>query len=279
MMRRIRIFWAIAGILILGAIMGLKSQVLEKGRVNYWQGGTFSQPNIDTRRLKEGIVRAKVDGKWQDFSVRELPEGFIKWNLERRLEMNKNLKEGRPPSLAGPHFGMVASYGGKRKDSQFSINCAVKGIGLLPKEEKLDEIISLLKNTFNDSMERKLNILESLYKRGQEVFDFTKQTSLELYSTPEFETHTFLNVMANPAVAIVFLDFPSYELKAITQFLHPENKALTPYEKKVVSYLNLIHDYFHGEAPRKSIGVVYHIVEVFDNTPGRAKGKRVIPPR
>ncbi len=274
----IKINQAIAYIFILGAFMGLKSQGLEKGTVNYWKGGTFSQPNIDTRQLKEGVIRAKVDRKWQNFFIRELPDGFKKWNQRKRLEMIKNLKEGKPPTLTGPHSGMVASYGSKRKDSQFSINCAVKGIGLLPKEGKLDEIIALMRGTFNDSLDKKLDILESLYKRETEIFDWTKQTSLELYTTPEFETHTFLNVMANPAVAIVFLDFPSYELKAITQFLHPGNEALTPYEKKVCDYLNLVHDYFHGESPRKSIGVIYHIIEVFDNTPGQARGKRVIPP-
>ncbi len=257
-------------------IMPIKSQVLEKGKVNYWQNGTFNQPNI---KVKDGKIQAKVDGRWQEFTIRPLPEAFVKWNFQKRIEMLRDLKAGKMPSLTGPHSGMVASYGGKRKDTQFSINCAVKGMGWLPKEEKLDEIISLLRNTFSDSSHKKLTRLESLYQLGSEVFDLTKQTSLELYTTPEFETHTFLNQMANPAVAIVFLDYPSYELKAIAQLLHPENPKLTPEEKKVVHYINLIHDYFHTESPRPSIGVIYHIIEVFDNTPGKARGKRVVPPR
>lgn len=274
MKREIKIFFYL---FLLGGIMPMKGQELEKGAVNYWRGGTFIQPNIDLSQLRIGKIRAKVDGKWQDFFVRKLPESFVKWNFARRIEMLRNLKEGKPPSLTGPHSGMVATYGGKRKDTKFSINCAVKGIGFIPKEEKLDEIISLLKNTMGDSITEKISRLESLYQLGEEIFDLTKQTSLELYSTPEFETHTFLNQMANPAAAIVFLDFPSYELKVITQLLHPEGPKLTSYEKKVVEYINLIHDYFHTESPRKSIGVIYHIIEVFDNSPGKARGQRLVP--
>jgi len=61
--------------------------------------------------------------------------------------------------------------------------------------------------------------------------------------------------------------------------LHPDNPGLTDYEKQVVDYINLIHDYFHGQAPRKSIGVIYHVVQVFDNSPGRWRGQRITPPK
>ena len=44
-----------------------------------------------------------------------------------------------------------------------------------------------------------------------------------------------------------------------------------------MEYINLVHDYFHGQAPRKSIGVIYHVVQVFDNSPGKMRGQRVVP--
>jgi hypothetical protein len=184
------------------------------------------------------------------------------------------------PEIAGPHNGIVASHGARRQDAYFTINNAVKGMGWLPKPEKLPELIALLKSTWNDSTERKLSVLESLYQHGAEIFDLTKQSSLELYSQPNFETHTFLNQMADPGVAIVFLDLPkSYELRAIAQMLHPDDPKLSEYERQVVEYINLVHDYFHGQSPRQSIGVIYHIVQVFDNSPGRWRGQRVVPPK
>ena len=247
------------------------------GKRGKWSGW-FHQDNIDVSKLKEGTIRGKIDGQWQDMKVVNLPEDFLKWNFEFRLADLGKIRNGEMPSVSGPHDGMVASHGMKRKDSEFDINNAVKGVGWLPKPEKLPEMIAMLKRTWNDSMEQKLVTLESLYKHGSEILDLTKQASLELYATPGFETHTFLNQMVDPGVAIVFLDLPkSYELRCVAQMLHPDDPGLSDYEKQVVEYINLIHDYFHGQAPRKSIAVIYHVVQVFDNSPGMMKGKRVVP--
>lgn len=270
---------------ILSLIMIARAQTknLEHAKVNFWRvtpdGKTsyFHQTNISLKNYKKGIIKAKVSGKWQEFLVQELPEKFLNWSIQRRLETVARMKKNEMPSLAGAHNGMVASHGLRRLDSKFTINCAVKGMGFIPKSEKLAEILKLLIATFNDSLDRKIAILESLYQNGKEIFDRTKQVSLELYSTPEFETHTFLNQMTDPGVSIVFLDFPSYEIRCIAQLLHPSDPKLTEYEKNVVEYINLVHDYFHGESPRKSIGVIYHVIEIFDNTPGKARGKRVVP--
>jgi hypothetical protein len=256
---------------------------LEHANVNYWvktddiKDSYFHQKNIDLKDYSKGIIKAEVDGKWQEFTVRELPDSFIDWSIKRRLETMERVKKNQMPELAGAHNGMVASHGLGRLDSKFTINCAVKGMGFIPKPEKLQEILNLLTSTFNDSIDRKIAILESLYNNGKPIYDPTKQVSLELYSTPNFETHSFLNQMTDPGVSIVFLDFPSYELRCITQLLHPKDPKPTEYEKNVVEYINRIHDYFHGQAPRQSIAVIYHVVEVFNNTPGRARGKRVVP--
>lgn len=254
------------------------------GKKGTWQGW-FRQDNIDLSKVNQGIIRARVEGRWQEFKLVELPEGFVRWNFSRRLAQLTNLREmaksekGGMPEIAGPHNGIVASHGMKRQDSYFSINNAVKGMGWLPKREKLPELLELLRRTWDDSLERKLSVLESLYRHGTEIFDLTCQTSLELYSTPGFETHTFLNQMTDPGVAIVFLDLPkSYELRAIAQMLHPDDPNLSDYERQVVEYVNLVHDYFHGASPRKSIAVIYHILEVFDNSPGKWRGQRVVPP-
>jgi hypothetical protein len=248
-------------------------------KCKFWHNaGYFHQTNIDLGKINKGIIRARVEKRWHDYKINELSEEFMKWSISRRLETLERIKNNKEPALSGSHNGMVASHGYKRWDTRFSINCAVKGMGFLPKAEKLDSVLELLKNTFNNDFKTKLTVLESLYKSGMEIFDRTKQTSLELYSNPDFETHTFLNQMTDPGVAIVFLDFPSFELRAITQLLHPHDPNLSSYEKKVVDYINTIHDYFHHPAPQPSIAVIYHIVEVFDNTPGKARGQRVIPP-
>jgi hypothetical protein len=258
------------------------------GKRGRWSGW-FHQDVVDVSRLGNGIIRGKIDGQWQELKVVSLPEDFCEWNFGKRREQLAVLKKlmampegGMPPmvkpEISGPHNAMVASHGTKRKDSDFDINNAVKGTGWLPKAEKLPEMIAFLKQTWEDPMEKKLALLESLYTKATDTYDRTKQASLELYSQPNFETHTFLNQMADPGVAVVYLDLPkSYELRCIAQMLHPNDPGLSEYEKQVVEYINLIHDYFHGQAPRKSIGVIYHVVQVFDNSPGRMRGQRVVP--
>jgi len=266
-------------VLILPLVLSCKMAKTKTPAHKFWlKGGYFVQTNIDLKNYDKGIIRAQVENSWQDFKIQQLPDAFLDWDFERRLETFTQIRKGSMPALAGAHNGMVASHGLKRKDAYFSINNAVKGMGFLPKPERLEQTLNLLKSTFDSSDTKKLAILESLYKNGKDIFDRTKQISLELYATPDFETHTFLNQMTDPGVAIVFLDFPSYELRAITQLIHPANPNLTAYEKNVVDYINTIHDYFHSRSPRPSIGVIYHIIEVFDNSPGRAKGVRIVPP-
>uniref|UniRef100_A0A7V3ZZL6 Uncharacterized protein n=1 Tax=candidate division WOR-3 bacterium TaxID=2052148 RepID=A0A7V3ZZL6_UNCW3 len=252
---------------------------LEHAEKNYWKGNYFVQETIKDIDLVTWTLKAKVDGKWGTFQLVDLPDDFVHWSVGRRLETLDRVRNNQPPSLSGPHNGMVASYGIRRKDSRFIINNAVKGMGYLPKPERVKELIKLLETTIDSSDEYKLNVLENLYKNVDQYFTRKGLVSLELYTNPRFETHTFLNEMENPAVSIVFLDIPSFEVRALARLLHPEDPSLSEYEKDIVKYANLIHSYFHGHFDRDFIAVIYFVVEVFDNTPRRGGlGKRVVPP-
>ncbi len=243
-----------------------------------WTGNYVRQKALDLKQASRGVIRAKVDGKWQVFQIRSLPQAFVDWNLRSRLKDLEGMKDGMMPGFAGPHSGMVASHGARRADGQFTINNAVKGMGWLPKPEALPLLLAELEASVDSSDEFKLAWLARLYGERSDLLDRTKQASLELYATPDFATHTFLNQMADPGVSIVFLDMVSYELKAIAQMIHPDDPGLTEAERQTMLYVNAIHDYFHGRSPRKSIVTVYHVVEVFDNTPGRGRGLRAVPP-
>lgn len=234
----------------------------------------YIQDNIDLTRLPEGTIRVLTDDEWIELTVNNLSEKFMEWNIASRREALQMWKNGEMPPLSGPHSGMVASYGGKREDTRISINNAVKGLGFLPKEEFIEEVSELLTDNFDSSFIRKLDILDSLYS-NPDIFDKTKQVSLELYTTEEFRTHTFLNIIACPLVSIVFLDIPSYEIKAVAQIIHPEDPDLSEYERNTVEYINTVHDFIHGVSP-KSMALVFHVIEVFDNSP-RSRGIRIVP--
>lgn len=251
------------------------NRCVESADVNYWKDNMFKQPHIDMSRYEDGIIRAEVDGRWQDFEIRELPDDFMEWNLSTRLKDLEEIKKGVMPGFAGPHSGMVASYGGMRKDTEFSINNAVKGTGVVPKKEKIKDIMKTLEETWDFPMPEKVDILKSFYEK-EEMIDCTKLSSLELYSISDFQTHTFLNIMANPAVSVVFLDIPSYEVRALCRLVHPDDETASEEERDICRYVNMMHDYFHGESPRKSIVMIFHVIQVFDNSP-QAHGIRVVP--
>ncbi|MCK4653752.1 MAG: hypothetical protein KAU01_04845 [Candidatus Cloacimonetes bacterium] len=244
-----------------------------------WDGNTFVQKTVDASRLEENIIRAKVDGKWQEYELVEFPEIFMTWNIKSRIGTIEDIQKGDMPGLAGPHNGIVATYGYRREDSKFKVNNAIKGCGFLPRKEKLKEIIQLLKDTNEEHFTKKLEILIDLYENADTLFDFNKQVSLELYATPERGTQTFLNQMTDPISIIVFMAIPTFKLKTIAYLLHPDNPNLTDYEKDVVEYINLVHSYFHGKFSKDFIAVIYNVIEVYNSSPGDKKGMgtKIVP--
>lgn len=263
-------------------IPGLFGGKWERGEKNWWKGEIFHQDNVKTDRIDEGIITAQIEGTWREFKVRKVSNNFLKWNISERIknldEIVKMIEgEGERPGYAGPHSGCVATYGSRRKDSKFSINNAVKGMGFVPVKEKLKETIAHLEETIAKPLSEKLEILKMNYE-DETLFDKTRQVSLELYATPSFETHTFLNQMENPICSIVFLDIPSFELRCITRLIHPNDPDASEYEKDVVRYTNLVHSYFHGKFEKQFITTIYYVIEEFDNTPGKKRGIRTVPP-
>ncbi|UCD19218.1 MAG: hypothetical protein JSU64_07305 [candidate division WOR-3 bacterium] len=263
----------------LGKIPGfLWAGKLERGKKNFWQNGGFTQPSVDMKGYEDGMIRARIDNEWKDFNIRPASKDFVEWNATKRIEFLEQIKTGKMPGFGGPHSGAVATYGLGRLDSEFTLNNAIKGIGLAPKDENIDTAMKRLRDTYENSMGEKMDVLKSFYD-DPDFFDWRKQTSLELYATPEFETHTFLNIMENPIATLVFLDIPSLELRTIARIVHPDDKNALPHEKKLLEFVNLAHSYMHGEFPRLYPLLLFYIVEEFDNTPGRKRGIRTVPER
>jgi hypothetical protein len=254
----------------------------ETGSENFWENGMFRQTNVDASGEMAGSVRARLMGEWKSFDTVELPDAFMEWNTSQRLRMLENLKlmvtdqGGTPPSLAGPHNAALATWGGQRKDSKTLINNAFKGMGLCPRRDVVAGLIQHMESTMGDRMTAKLDYLIDLYS-DHSNFDKRKLVSLELYSTPEFETHTYLNLMAHPEASAVFLDQTSFEVRGVGQLLSPEDGDAPEYLRRILSYTNLAHSYFHGDFPRLFPCIILHVVEVFDNSPGTGRGVRIAP--
>lgn len=255
----------------------------------WWKKGQYIvHDTVDSSRFSEGVIKAMVDGSWQKFNIKNLPREFVVWSLaERAVRLERLARYGfRERDLAGPHNACVATWGGPKRDSSVSLNTAYKGMGFIPRKEKLSGIIKHLiqqkmkiekdrSNDFRGMMIKKTEVLGEIYSQ-KELFDTTKQVSLELFTNCNHPTHTFLNMMVNPIASASFLAYPTFELRAIPQLLHFANPNLSDHEREMVDYTNMIHNFVHG-GTTVNITCVYHIIEVFDDTPNmNAMGKRLV---
>ena len=244
---------------------------------------------VDTRRLAEGVILARVDGSWRPFEVVELPDRFVDWSLKARVtRLGRMLEFGGmdPRDLAGSHNACVATYGGPRRDSAISLNTAYKGMGFAVHSSRLAETTQRIKEERlrieqdasgdpSREIQAKVRFLADFY-RDASIFDRTRQVSLELFTSPDFQTHTFLNMMVNPIASASFLAFPTFEIRAVPHLLHPQNPGLSKEEKDMVAYTNAIHDFIHS-GPGEQMVCVYHVVELFDDTPNdMSKGRRIV---
>lgn len=252
-----------------------------RNRENYWRDGYFVQENVDLTDFDRGLVRAKVDGEWRSFYSRPLSDDFIDWNFNARLDFINGMA---PMCLDGPHSGCLATYGANRGDSTFTLNAAYKGFGYYPLDTHIEAALQEVLDNWWASNTTKLGVLRTFYE-DRTMWDFRVMSSLELYTTQDFETHSFLNQMANPVATICYLAIPgSFELRSIARLVHPQDPDLSMAEMLRLNWVNAMHDFYHGGpfpdlANPTYIGCTYCIVEVFDNSPYPGlMGVRVQPP-
>ena len=266
------------GALLLSSLAGRAfAGEMEQGLEELWNGSGFLQDCVDASEEASGVIRARVDGAWRNYETANLPDSFLDWNLQARQEVLDRImamvtgQGGAPPSLAGPHNAAMATVGARRNDSILTINNAFKGMGLCPNRDLIADRIQQMRDTMESPMEEKVQFLKDLYS-DRSNFDTTKLVSLELYSTPTFETHTFINLMHNPVTSLVFLDSKSYEVRGVGQLVDHSGGESMNYASQIVEYTNIAHSYFHGEFPRMFPGILVHVLETFDNTPGTGRG-------
>jgi hypothetical protein len=287
-------FLRLFGTVLSGASMALAACTRRGDRsptgspASWWTAGKYVVHDaVDTSRCDRGVIRARLDGRWKELKLVELPEAFVEWSLSERADRLERLAHHgfSHRDLAGPHNACVATFGGPPRDSAVSLNTAYKGMGFAPRPDRLTETIGRLgaarhrieKEHAGDlraTLVRKTRELGRLYA-DRDLFDRTKQVSLELFTHSGYHTHTFLNMMANPIASASFLAFPTFEIRAVPQLLHPDNPRLSTHERGLVTYANAVHDFVHG-GEGGHIACVYHVIEVFDDTPrGQGAGRRL----
>jgi hypothetical protein len=248
---------------------------------SFWKPeGYFRHDTVDASRIDEGIIRAQHKGVWRELPLVELTDRFVAWSFEERIiKLGEIARKGFDTrDLDGPHNACVATVGGVDASSFTSLNTAYKGMGFMPGPEGLADAVQDLQNKSTimqraglgmaARMARALEVLEALYRQPG-LFDRRRQVSLELFATPDFTTHTFANMLANPVASCSFLAFPTFELRCVPQLLHPDDPELSDAEQLAVAWTNGVHDLAHGGGDgSRRITCIYHLVELYDDSPG-----------
>ncbi len=327
-----RSFLKIAGLSTVGLSLGLpfcakdkdiEDTVMSKTFVD-WRtdenGNKYFIPkNIRTDLVNnQKIVSARVDRKVRNYKIREFNEEFHDWWIDERTWYCDQLIafiEGKKPQFnipnGGHHHPMLSTYGrtlGRRGDSDFHLNTAVKGFTLIPKIENMQYINNEIKKVYKSGKIPVdiLKVKQQLYKE-KDLWDKTRFATLELFSgrpintnDPEgsygfIETHTFQNLVVNPMATLTYMSIfntdgtqsyfeglpnltPNFEFRGFCWLISRYNPNNTAYENTIAEYVNHEYSRWHGRSSDVTTNL-FLISEEFNNTPyyGPGRGKRVIP--
>ena len=297
--RRNFLKWGGASLLSLPFITNAKSafgESINACRKNYWRGSEgsehFVNKLVNTKQIDSGNIRARVDGWWRKFQLRDSDEDYWNWNFDERLQrlviqLDPEWRANKTFVAGGPAQPWIATYGNRRGrgDSAFHLNNKVVYISLAPKEEYIEEI----NNRMLDDIDKGISFLDDLpwwieIHEDRDLWCKDRQLAMEVFCTPEFETHTFLNLMENPVATIGYHAISdnnvSYELRTIAQIGHPRDPNLSDYERALILHPSIQFAWSHAGIANPDLiydlpGIIFYHIEEFDNSMG-PNGIRVV---
>jgi hypothetical protein len=202
----------------------------------------------------------------------ELPEVFFNWLIVTRQNLVEDLKRKRPVRLLSSHLPVLATWG-ERAD--YPVNLTVKGIGLVPKIERLEESALLLEEVFEkarglpweQSLSDRIAAIRKIYE-NREGLDRRYLGGLEI-----FAGRAYKNLSANPFCSLLFMGvamdhrkvrYISFQLNGQVEILDKNN----PYYRFLVAARRIFEfEIFHLIQGGYPYGYLVHIDEVLDKSP------------
>ena len=171
-----------------------------------------------------GVARWLNNGHSRDFEIKELPEKFIRWQLDYKHSIYDKIEQDEYIAFNVGHLPVVGTWD---RDSLFP-NLANKGVGFSPKDEYMDRYLALVESA-----------VEEIIKLPPHAVDETRAlrtaTAREFYSHPEhidwrrvclleiFEGTTFQNLTHNPFASVLWTGnspvFVSFQVDCIVEVI------------------------------------------------------------
>lgn len=227
-------------------------------------------------KINNETITLSLKGTERTYKVQQMPKDFFDWQIENRLKSLKiflGLEKGMPNF--SPHSVVMSTIS---EDEEFPINSCIKGLGLVPKDEYLNnlaeealKLIDLAKEKgAKETMKERIEFLLNLYSKP-EIFNKNVLSSIEIYYKK-----TYANVLKNPTANLLFYDNTtgySIMFNSVVELV-PRN---TPYHK----YVTAVHDLFHVpkdpkiKPDRFEYAYRFWLVEAYDKTPGPQASQKI----
>ncbi len=291
LLRRNFLKWGGAGLLSLPFVTKVRlSYAASEGLTsskNYWSaaGGKqyCTQKTVYDGDINQGYIWARIDGWWKRFRIRSLEDTFWAWHHEEMLKSFEQQLADTPYEYraGGPHSPSVATYGNRRGrgDSDFHINNKIIGLQATPKAEHVKELNDTMLQMIEDNAAYKTKVAWLKDMNEQDIWRTDLMTGVEYFTTPDFETHTFLNLMENPVATLCFQGrydiFTSFEVRSIAQIVDPRDPRITEDQQQLTKFPAILHGFYHDNVPEVP-AVLYWIVEEYDNTVKDKPGQRLV---
>ncbi len=201
---------------------------------------------------------------------------FFDWAFDARAENVIKLYNGEQMSMEKMFISFCSHEPAFISHGPAGLNASVKGVGFLPKDEYLEEVLEIYIEhikTFDPEdksySQRGLKILiEQMYgEDARKRIDFTKLGSLELAKKQSWE-----NYQVNKDAALIFHQPPmiSYKLKGTIEIYDEES---TGKRELYQQFINAQHDVYHRPGGFdlwiKQPAYIFRIEEIYDNSASR----------
>ena len=192
----------------------------------------MTSSRLDTRRLTEqvqvsdGIARLQKDGHVSSFEIKELPDPFVRWQLDYKHSIYDAIERNEYIAFNAGHLPVVATW----SCASHVPNLANKGVGFTPKDEHIDYYLDLVESAVaqieelpphavHETRELRVNTARKFYAHPEHV-DWRRLGLLEI-----FEGSTLRNLSENPLASVLWTGnapvFPSFQVDCVVEIITP----------------------------------------------------------
>lgn len=201
----------------------------------------------------------------------------MEWLVESRRTFLKRVLRGEPLTYFSAHLPVVATWS---EGGEFPVNLTAKGIGLIPREDLLEEFTRLFEETIDrvrgrpwaETLSERVEVLFSLYS-DVDNFDPSLLGGLEI-----FGGRTLENIRRNGKAVILYaglkeergrVKYISFQVNASVEMVRGDDPR---YRFLLLARKLFEFDRFHLYQPDYPFGYIFKVEEVWDKSPWSRAG-------